>query len=444
MKTSIIEVTPTKDGYIAKEMAGGLGKRIRLNGGFVGKTLETYLSKMFIAPPMILAQVAGICKDFGHSVQVHRTNNVLDLDSDTDLAIILGTMVDYQNERSFSRNLKQALSNTKVVFLGSFPTAKPDVFLDYADHVIVGDPEYGLTKLLNGEVSSPGRIDSPSLDDLNAISPPDWRPFIDIGYLARRPFSHERGVCIQKSRGCSMSCNYCPYAGIYGKANHYDTEYVVDLIRHYREHHNIRYFMFRDPNFGENRRQFRHFMQRLLDLDLDITWSCEARLDTFKNDDDLRLMAAVGLRYIITGIEASDEVLLRKNLRRPIPKDDAIRKLAVLEDNGVIVQTNYIVGFPEENEKSVYETLDYAKTLNSMFATFHVFTPQPGTKIFSDYHDRLLGLDWEDYNYSNLVWKHDTLSRTFLETIVSNSYSSYYFRFEWFRKHAMTLAKLVI
>ena len=71
-------------------------------------------------------------------------------------------------------------------------------------------------------------------------------------------------------------------------------------------------------------------------------------------------------------------------------------------------------------QKSVLNTIEYAKQLNSMFATFHVFTPQPGTKIFENYKDKLIGLDWEDFSYSNLVWKHDTLSKEFLD--VTRSY----------------------
>jgi anaerobic magnesium-protoporphyrin IX monomethyl ester cyclase len=444
MKVGLIEVKPLEGGYVAKEMAGGLGKRIKLDKGYIGKVLETRLSAMFSAPPMLLAQIAGICTSFGHEVRAYHTRSVEDVDERTNLAIILGTMVDYQNEIKFASELHDSFPDLSVVFLGSFPTAMPDMFMAGGNHVIKGDPETAVHNILENGLPDEKIVESPRPINLNVLPVPDWEPFIANSYFARRPFSSERGICIQKSRGCSMSCNYCPYAGIYGKANHYDSDYVIDLIKRYRDEHNIRYFMFRDPNFGENRRQFREFMEKLLDLDLDITWSCEARLDTFKSDDDLKLMAQAGLRYIITGIEASDEDLLRKNLRRPIPKEDAVRKLNLLESDGVIVQTNYILGFPEEHEESVYETIEYAKSINSMFATFHVFTPQPGTKIFDQYSDKLLNLDWEEYNYSNLVWDHDTLSKTFLETITANTYSSYYFRYDWFKKHAVKLTKLLL
>jgi len=202
--------------------------------------------------------------------------------------------------------------------------------------------------------------------------------------------------------------------------------------------------MFRDPNFGENKKEFNVFMEKLIKSDLNITWSCEARLDTFKSDDDLRLMAEAGLSYIITGIESNDEELLKQNLRRPIKREDAFRKINILEKAGVIVQTNYILGFPHETKQSVYETIKYAKQLNSMFATFHIFTPQPGTEIFNDYRSKLVGLDWEDFTYANLVWEHDTLSKDFLDKIAARTYSEYYFRPKWLIKHAGRLARIIL
>ena len=76
-----------------------------------------------------------------------------------------------------------------------------------------------------------------------------------------------------------------------------------------------------------------------------------------------------------------------------------------------------------------------------MFATFHVYTPQPGTKIFADYKSKLLNIDWEDFTYSNLVWEHDSLSKEFLDSTVEKTYSDYYFRPEWFFKHTGNLIK---
>lgn len=239
-----------------------------------------------------------------------------------------------------------------------------------------------------------------------------------------------------------MSCNYCPYASFYGKAKQFGSDYVLKIIAFYYQNHGIRYFMFRDPNFGEKRKEFRVFMDALIRSNLEISWSCEARVDAF-TEDDLRLMSEAGLRYLITGVESSDANLLKENLRRAYKKEDAFRKIDILEKSGVVVQTNYILGFPHESEKSVCDTIEYAKQLNSMFATFHIFTPQPGTRVFNDYKNKLLDVDWEDFSYSNLVWQHDTISKNFLEKTAMQAHVQYYFRPKWIMKHAGRLLRII-
>ncbi|OGX38680.1 MAG: hypothetical protein A3D87_03350 [Omnitrophica WOR_2 bacterium RIFCSPHIGHO2_02_FULL_50_17] len=443
MKVALIEVKPIQNEYIAKEMAGGLGKRITLGNNFWATFLRNQLTNSFIAPPISLASLAGVAMACNHGIKAYHIARIEDIERDTDIAIVLSSMVDYHNEVNFIRGIKTLLPRLKVIVVGSFASAMPEIYAGEADCIIKGDSELAVQKILSEGFPVEKIIVSERPEDLNTLPMLNWEPFMRNGYYARRPFSKELGVGIQKSRGCSMTCNYCPYAAFYGKARHFDSDYVLKMLEHYHDRHQINYFMFRDPNFGENRKEFHVFMEKLINSGLKINWSCEARLDTFKEDSDFGLMAKAGLRYIITGIESSDEELLKQNLRRPIKKEDAFRKLKVLERSGVIVQTNYILGFPHETQESVYKTIEYAKQLNSMFATFHVFTPQPGTKIFDDYKNRLLGLDWQEFNYSNLVWGHDTLTKDFLDKITSNAYVEYYFRPKWMLKHTGRLLKTV-
>ncbi len=443
MKFALIEVKPLKDEYIAKEMAGGLGKRLKLKNTFFGSILNKQLNSFFVAPPIALAQIAGVFKSLGHSAAAYYTSKCEDIPQDIEGAVVLSSMVDYRNEVHFIQELKKRSPQAKVIVIGSFASAMPEMYVNAADYVIQGDAESAIMAMVTKGYPPEKIVHSEAPDNLNELPMVDWEPFIKEGRFATRPFSKELGVSIQKSRGCSMTCNYCPYAAFYGKARQVDSDHVMKTIRHYYDHHNIRYFMFRDPNFGENRKDFQVFMKSIIDSGLKITWSCEARLDTFQ-DDDLRLMAKAGLRYIITGVESSNEKILKENKRVAYKKDDTYRKIRVLEEAGVIVQTNYIIGFPHEEEKSVLDTLAFSRSINSMFATFHIFTPQPGTTVFDNYKGKLLNEDWEEFSYSHLTWNHDTLSKEFLEDSLHNAYVKYYFRPNWFLKHLRQLTRIVM
>ena len=133
----------------------------------------------------------------------------------------------------------------------------PEIYESQADFIVKGDPELAFQDILIKGFPKEKIIQSKRPQDLNILPMPFWEPFIKNNYYAKRPFSDQLGVSIQKSKGCSMTCNYCPYASFYGKAKHYDSDYVLKMINSYKEKHNINYFMFRDPNFGENRKEFK-------------------------------------------------------------------------------------------------------------------------------------------------------------------------------------------
>lgn len=446
MRIALIEVKPTQNGYVAKEMAGGLGKRVKLGNHIFGSILNKFLTSLFNAPPIVLAQLAGVCRENNIQAIAYHTNIVDEIDKEVQIAIVLSSMVDYRNEINFINEFKKKYPHIKVIAVGSFASALPEIYLPYVDGIIKGNVEISFKRILTEGIPGSKIVHFEDPDNLDELPHLDWIPFLRNGYYARRPFSKELGVSIQKSRGCSMTCNYCPYASFYGTAKQFGSDYVFKQIEYYYNNHAIRYFMFRDPNFGENRKDFHVFMEKLIKSQLKISWSCEARLDTFK-DEDLILMAQAGLRYIITGVESSDTELLKQNMRRAYKKEDAFRKINTLEKAKVIVQTNYILGFPHETEDSIFQTIEYAKQLNSMFATFHIFTPQPGTKIFDDYRlkNRLLeNIDWEDFTYANLVWQHDTLSKEFLEKTTTNVYAGYYFRPQWMGKHLGRLLRILV
>ena len=232
-KVALIEVKPLKNDYIAKEMAGGLGKKIRLGNNFLGGVLNRYLTSLFNAPPIALAQVAGLFKADGYESQAYYTSGIEDIDRETSLAVVLSSMVDYQNEVSFIKKLKTALPHIKVIVIGSFASAMPEIYHPVADCVIRGEPEVALQKILSEGFSSEKVILSPNAENLNELPILDWVPFIKNGKYASRPFSKELGISIQKSRGCSMTCNYCPYAAFYGKARQFDIDYVMKIIDHY-------------------------------------------------------------------------------------------------------------------------------------------------------------------------------------------------------------------
>src|SRR3989338_1983127 len=143
-KVALIEVKPVQNGYIAKEMAGGLGKKIKLKDGVFGSLLTRYLTTFFNAPPIVLAQLSAVCRQHHHEVLAFHTAAIQEIDADVDIAIVLSSMVDYRNEVRFIQELKNARLQIRAVVVGSFGSAMPQIYEGAADCVIQGDPEVAL------------------------------------------------------------------------------------------------------------------------------------------------------------------------------------------------------------------------------------------------------------------------------------------------------------
>ena len=148
-KVAIIEVKPNSQNYIAKEMAGGLGKKIKLGNTFLASILEYFLKDSFNAPPLILAKIAAICNQYNCEVEFYYTSSMLELEN-KDLYLVLASMADYKHEINFLRELKNKYPNKKIVVVGSFASVMPEYYINVSDLIDKGDPETAIQKIMEG------------------------------------------------------------------------------------------------------------------------------------------------------------------------------------------------------------------------------------------------------------------------------------------------------
>jgi radical SAM superfamily enzyme YgiQ (UPF0313 family) len=143
-----------------------------------------------------------------------------------------------------------------------------------------------------------------------------------------------------------------------------------------------------------------------------------------------------GLRHIGVGIESLDDQLLRSLGRDPIARkhmEDIIRYCRKI---GISVLANYILGFPGDTRQNMEKTLRFARKLNTPFASFHIFTPYPGTPIYQKEKDKIYPVDFEKFSLSNPVMAVEGLSAEELVQFMEKAYISYYYRPAWLWQYA--------
>jgi radical SAM superfamily enzyme YgiQ (UPF0313 family) len=257
-----------------------------------------------------------------------------------------------------------------------------------AGGVVQGEPEEAAVALAAGEApdSIPGLLlredggfrdtgPAPSVD-LRRLPNPDYA-LVDLDRY-RYELLGERFALFEGSRGCPFPCAFCSRV-LQGRAmRRKDPEQLVAEVERAVRRDGVRSAYFIDLEFnlgGATNRGFCEFMARER---LPLRWCCQLRPREAK-DDLLDALAAGGCRLVHCGIESGDPERLRMLDKVGCLEEmvDGVRRMLA---RGMEVLCFFILGFPGESEGEIERTVRVALDLDPSYASFHIFTPYPGTE----------------------------------------------------------------
>ena len=424
MKITLLEVAGKKDGYLNKDVMGGYGEVCKIGDSFLARVIEKQKKDNIRLPLSVYGYLAAIFYNNNHKVE-YLINKVPE---DSDLVIIYSSIIDYKTELAFAQEIKNK-TNAKVGFIGAFATAKPEVFMEVADFVILGEPE-NIAQKINEKWIPKGIIKSEPVRDLDTLPYPKWDifPIEDYSYfpvLKKKPF-----ITILSSRGCTFNCNYCPYRTYYNKWRARSVSNVIGEIKYLTENFGIKGLLFRDPLFTVDKKRTIDIAQSIIDSGLNIEWACETHLQHL-DEKLLDLLYKAGLRAINVGIESVDADVLKNASRVNAEIKQQEKMVSYCDKLGIRVSAFYVFGLPTDTEETIKRTIKYAKNLNTHTAQFFISTPFPGSEFYETVKDRLFTQDWEQFNSFTPVFKHKNLSVKQLLNLKEYAFVSYYFRLRY-------------
>ena len=196
----------------------------------------------------------------------------------------------------------------------------------------------------------------------------------------RMPLIKGAFTFIVTSRGCPAGCTYCIKHVSYQYSTRIRSpKLILEELWYLKKLgiHNIH--MYADL-FTVNRDQVIELCRLMIEEKIGIKWTCNSRVD-FVDEEMLALMGKAGCRLISWGIESANEQIL-KHARKGATADKAERALRWSKKAGIMNWGYFIIGLPGETEKTIRETIDFAKNLPLDIALFHVAAPYPGTPFF--------------------------------------------------------------
>jgi radical SAM superfamily enzyme YgiQ (UPF0313 family) len=225
------------------------------------------------------------------------------------------------------------------------------------------------------------------ISDLDAIPFPAWdmidpsRYFTDV-MLNQNDITCRRQVApIFSSRACPFGCTFCHH--IFGKKfRARSVENVLAEMEELSHRYGIREFHLIDDCFNLRIKQAIGFFTAVLDrgLDLKFAFPNGVRADRLP-DELLDVMKKAGVYKINLGVESGSprvQKMVKKNLSLDAVRDGISRTAA----RRIFTHGFFMLGFPDETEAEMCETIDFACSSDLHTAGFAILSPFPGTEVY--------------------------------------------------------------
>lgn len=237
----------------------------------------------------------------------------------------------------------------------------------------------------------------PILKDLDTLTNYDYSIFDDQTFF--RPYNGAvvRAVDYEISRGCIYACAYCVETVIqdyYGfsetnrggsikRATEYlrskSPERIMDEINSLINDQNIFLLRCQDTNFLTINRSTLQGLADLFDIKKpNVILYIETRPEGV-NKKSVELMKRLKIDGIGMGIELATQEFREDKLKRFASQEKIVAAFKMLKEAGIKRTAYNIIGLPEQDEKSILETIQFNRELNPDNITVAFYSPYQGT-----------------------------------------------------------------
>jgi len=245
------------------------------------------------------------------------------------------------------------------------------------------DKVEGVTFRKNGRIVS--NPDRPLNKDIDALPFPD-RNLAGVQYVSTifgAKINTRKFTTMLSSRGCPFNCSFCGIRKFTRRAWRPRSVENVMAELEYLQSEGYEQFLFADDNFTLNAKRVSKLCRSIKKEGMDIEWFCDSRVDHISYDM-FRDMVNAGCRCLFFGIESANQRILdyyRKGIT-PEQSEKAVRKA---RKAGIdIIVGSFIVGAPDETQREIINTLQFANKLDIDVPDVNILGAQTGTDIWND------------------------------------------------------------
>lgn len=269
----------------------------------------------------------------------------------------------------------------RTVVGGAGCTTSPERFAD-ADCLVIGEAEGQVDALV---AAIEGRPDTPRV-----LHAPATRPSMSDTRVPRFDLlrmEHYRSMCVQTSRGCPFTCEFCDIIEIFGRVPRVKS--AAQVVAELDSLHQLGYrgeVFIVDDNFIGSKKAVRPILTELArwqkDAGYPFTFYTEASLNLAEDDELIAAMHAAGFNSVFIGIETPDPAALKLTGKRQNVGVDLRAALDKLTASGLEVMAGFIVGFDGDGPGSFELQRALLEDAPLPLAMTVLLTALPGTALW--------------------------------------------------------------
>jgi radical SAM superfamily enzyme YgiQ (UPF0313 family) len=299
--------------------------------------------------------------------------------------------------------LVRKLSPQSTIILGGHVAAIPGIsYMVDADHIVRGEGISWMRRYLGEDPEAP--IVHPQI-----VSGFGMRA-MGLRVPARKGAT---AATIIPSVGCPLGCNFCTTSSFFGGkgkfVNFYNTgDELFEVMCQMERELSVESFFMMDENFLLNRPRALQLLARMKEGNK--SWA----LYVFSSANAIRKysvqeLVELGISWVWMGLESP------KSNYAKLKDTDTVKLAEDLRQHGIKLLGSTIVGLEHHTPENILEEIDFAVSHCTDFHQFMLYTPVPGTPLYTQMEGegRMLGgVDYADiHGQFKFNFKHAAISR---------------------------------